>query len=379
VAVSIVGTAGATTTSVAIPAHAVGDLIIVSARGTASAPSIPAAAGTVPAWTSLQQGIADSVGLTSAFFVATAATTTTGTWTAAQHICVIVLRSSAGALSTSAARSSVGNAASTSTIVYPALAGITAGSMGVRIGARLTAGAAVGNPPAGWTNRIAQPAATPALALHTLSGLTGNLTADTVSGLSGTTAYRAHTIEVLDSSPGGSTVSGAAALSASGALTSTAIRTRLGASALSALGALSATGTRKRLAATVLGGAGTLSATAVHTVVGEAQLVGGGTLTIPLASRIRIGQAFLSGQGSLSARPISKLSGASASAGAGALSASAVVTPGPVTRTGAAALSGRGSLFVASPTTILANADSLYLGNTPVSVVYVGASEAWRP
>ena len=198
---SVVGQASAAATSVAIPAHAVGDLIIVSARGTAAAPSVPAAGGTVPAWTTLQSGLANSIGLTTVAFVATATNHTTGAFTNATHICVLVLRPTAGQkLQTAAARSSTGNANNTQTIVYPALTLIDTdgSSMGVRIGTRVTADSEVGtNVPAGWTNQSIQPAGASALmAVHTRLGLTSNPTADSIATTGTNAAYRAHTIEI---------------------------------------------------------------------------------------------------------------------------------------------------------------------------------------
>lgn len=197
---TVVGQASAAATSVAIPAHAAGDLIIVSARGTAAAPSVPAASGTVPAWTTLQSALANSVGLTTVFFVATAATTTTGAFTNATHIAVVVLRPAAlKKLQTAVARSAVGNGNNTQTIVYPALALLDTdgSSTGVRIGTRGVAVTAVGTPPTGWTAQAIQPAGASALmSLHTRLGLVANPAADSVATAGTNSAYRAHTIEV---------------------------------------------------------------------------------------------------------------------------------------------------------------------------------------
>lgn len=200
---TIQGQASAAATSVAIPAHAVGDLIIVSARGTAAAPSVPGAGGTVPAWVTLQSALANSVGLTTVAFVATATTTTTGVFTNATHICVLVLRPAASKkLQTAAARSSTGNANNTQTIVYPALTlnngGGASTSFGVRIGTRGVADSEVGtNIPAGWTNQTIQPAGASALmAVHTRAALAANPTADSIATTGTNSAYRAHTVEV---------------------------------------------------------------------------------------------------------------------------------------------------------------------------------------
>jgi hypothetical protein len=92
---TIVGAAAAAGTSVAIPAHAVGDTILLVAYrdGSTTVPSKPAAGGTVPAWIDIDANAGANLNsLRAAKFVATATTTTTGTWTNATGVAVIVLR-----------------------------------------------------------------------------------------------------------------------------------------------------------------------------------------------------------------------------------------------------------------------------------------------
>jgi hypothetical protein len=200
---TVVGQGSAAATSVAIPAHSVGDLILVFARGTAAAPSVPAAGGTVPAWATLQTGLANAIGLTVVAFNATATTTTTGVFTNATHIAVLVLRAGAGnQLQTSAARSAVGSGNNTQTIIYPALALTTlAGtSFGVRVGTRTIAATAVGTAPTSWTNQTIQPAGASALmSVHTRAALVANPVADTVTTTGTNAPYRAVTVEVQES------------------------------------------------------------------------------------------------------------------------------------------------------------------------------------
>jgi hypothetical protein len=196
----VVGQASAAATSVAIPAHLPGDLILVFARGTALAPAKPTAGGTVPNWVTCQSAIANSVGLTSVGFVATATDTTTGVFTSATHIVALVLRPDAGKV-LGIGPSSQTNANNTQTIVYPALTlGTTGGtSWGVRCGTRGVAITAVGTAPSGWTNQAIQPAGASALmSVHTRAGLTSNPVADTVTVTSSNSAYRAHTVEVTE-------------------------------------------------------------------------------------------------------------------------------------------------------------------------------------
>lgn len=199
---TVQGTASAATTSAAIPTHAVGDLILVFTRGTA-VPTKPTAGGTVPNWTVAQAAAADSVALSTAWFIATASTTTTGTWTGATHICVLVLRPDSGK-KLGIGTTSTGNANNTQTIVYPAATLTTLGgtSWGVRCGTRGVAVTAVANAPASWTNQVVQPAGSGALmAVHTRAGLTGNPTADSVTVTSSNSPYRAHTLEVTEQLP----------------------------------------------------------------------------------------------------------------------------------------------------------------------------------
>lgn len=194
------GTASAAATSVAIPAHQPGDMILIFARGTAAAPGAPAASGNVPTWIPTQSAFANSIGLTSRYCIATSSTHTTGTWTSATHICVLVLRADAGNI-LGYGGSSTGNGTAVQTIVYPALTLTDAdgSSWGVRCGTRATAVTAVGTPPTGWTNQIVQPAGASALmSVHTQAGITSNPGADTVSTAGSNAAYRAHTIEITE-------------------------------------------------------------------------------------------------------------------------------------------------------------------------------------
>lgn len=194
----VAGAASEVGTSVAIPAHQPGDMILVMARGTSAAPSVPAASGTVPTWLTEQSGLANSIGLTSVGAVATRSDHTTGTFTNATHIAVLVLRPDTGK-SLVLGGSSSGNGNNTQTIVYPALTLTPGGLHGVRVGTRTVAVAAVGTAPAGWTNQLIQPAGASALmSVHTRLGLPGNPTADSVSTAGTNAAYRAHTIEVRE-------------------------------------------------------------------------------------------------------------------------------------------------------------------------------------
>jgi hypothetical protein len=77
------GTANAVLgTSVTIPSHSVGDLIVIFGylNGLSAPPTAPTAAGTVPAWVPIQSGGGNSNGGGAWYFVATATNHTSGTW-----------------------------------------------------------------------------------------------------------------------------------------------------------------------------------------------------------------------------------------------------------------------------------------------------------
>jgi len=158
----------------------------------------PAAGGTVPDWNMPQAAGANTLALTSAWALATASNHTTGTWTNATQICVLVLRPDTEK-TLNYRTSFVANGANTQTIIYPALSVITTGtSWGVRCGTRGVAVAAAGNAPTGWTQRIVQPA-TPLMSVHTRAALTANMVADTVATAGTNAAYRAHSLEITES------------------------------------------------------------------------------------------------------------------------------------------------------------------------------------
>lgn len=189
-----VASASAAATSVAIPAHMVGDVLVVTCRrANTTPPSIPSAGGTVPAWVTVESYGADALSLTTVMFVATATDTTTGTFTNAGQIIVTVLRPNKAV--TLGARSA-GNGASTETIVYPALTRDTSDGICVRAATRAAVDSEVGNAPTGWTNRATQPAgALAVLCLHTQDAA-ADPTADTVNTTGTAAAYRAHTFEI---------------------------------------------------------------------------------------------------------------------------------------------------------------------------------------
>jgi hypothetical protein len=93
-AISFVGAQGAPSNSVAIPAHQVGDIIFIFAfrDGSNTAPGTPTAGGTVPSWVLINSAGANTCSSNCRYFVATATTTTSGTWPNATEVLCMVYR-----------------------------------------------------------------------------------------------------------------------------------------------------------------------------------------------------------------------------------------------------------------------------------------------
>ena len=205
----VVGDAIAAGTSVTIPPHQVGDIIILSARrASASLPTKPTASGSVPNWVVMQQGGNTSVSMYMCYFVATRPDHTGGVWTNADYVSVIVLRGEslrvahfpAGVQGAGYGMQYYAPASSSQYLTY---AGITLPPkyerlFGVRIGTRSTANIAVGTAPAGWTRRHLAPDPTALIALHTRADIVAN-EVDAAIDCAAAAYYRAFTILVHES------------------------------------------------------------------------------------------------------------------------------------------------------------------------------------
>ena len=115
--VSFVGAQGAAATTVTIPAHQVGDLILIFAYrdGSNTVPTAPTAGGTVPTWTQIGSSGGNTNSSRFHHATATATNTTSGTWTnATELICLVYRGATVGA-------SVGGSGAATTTVNYPAL------------------------------------------------------------------------------------------------------------------------------------------------------------------------------------------------------------------------------------------------------------------
>lgn len=92
---SYISSAAAASSSVTIPTHSIGDLIVIFAFSpfTTTAPTAPSAGGTVPSWNYIDNANSGSgSGCTTAYFKATATNTTSGTWSNAVHTMAVIVR-----------------------------------------------------------------------------------------------------------------------------------------------------------------------------------------------------------------------------------------------------------------------------------------------
>lgn len=93
--ISIQGALAANSSSVAIPTHAAGDLIVIFAYNAASTtvPTLPTAGGTVPTFTSIMATSGGSYNsFVAAYAYATSSSDTSGTWTGATSMIAVAIR-----------------------------------------------------------------------------------------------------------------------------------------------------------------------------------------------------------------------------------------------------------------------------------------------
>jgi hypothetical protein len=94
-ATKVIGAAqAAAATSVTIPTHRVGDLIVIAAYrdGSTTTPTKPAASGTVPAWVDITNNTgANTNSMRTAYFIATAVNHTSGAWANATGMVAVVV------------------------------------------------------------------------------------------------------------------------------------------------------------------------------------------------------------------------------------------------------------------------------------------------
>jgi hypothetical protein len=205
-AISFVGAQGNTGTTVTIPAHQSGDLILLFAYKDGSATSIttPTAGGTVPTWISINFGGGSFNSTNFRYAVATGSNTTSGTWTTATEIFCLVYRGTKAIGATAAANNT------TNVITYPALTLNRTDSTSWIVGvAGHRSATDVEQAPSGMTNRVSS--GTEA-AGHDTNGTVSSWSAQTVT-VNASSGWRSVTVELRDASLSLSCEAGSYALS----------------------------------------------------------------------------------------------------------------------------------------------------------------------
>jgi hypothetical protein len=184
-AISYISSASAATTTVAMPTHQTGDLIIAFAYrdGNTTAPALPAG------WTNIDNSGANTNSARLAYKIAASGSETTGTWTNATGIVVQVYRGASGV------GASAVNGAASSTITYPALTLLypNGSSWVARFAGHRTATNMTTNTPAGYTQRTG--VATEVQGSDTNAATASNPTSGTQS-VDASSGYRAYTLEI---------------------------------------------------------------------------------------------------------------------------------------------------------------------------------------
>jgi len=153
--IDAVGASSRAGNTIPIPPHQAGDLIVITAMqfNPATPPGPPTPGGTVPAWVTEESALIYQLGVSTFSFVATAGTTSSGTFARTSYLTVAVFRPTNGTLSVGAKATTVLQGPGPF-VVYPALAlQNTDGTSGVyRMAAmRETGDTQIHVPPMGYT------------------------------------------------------------------------------------------------------------------------------------------------------------------------------------------------------------------------------------
>lgn len=185
----------AAATSVTLPTHAVGDLLLIWAYidGSTTAPTPPAAAGTVPTWLGLTTAAGANTNAASVYYcIATATNHTSGTWVTPTGMCAVSLRGQAPQWQGGFGQAG-GTGANTCTTPAITMSSTSGTSLLISFGGtrNVTAWNAVG----GWTLQasVATEVAVYTKNSATSDGSTALAPTNSVSG----SGYRAQQIEVL--------------------------------------------------------------------------------------------------------------------------------------------------------------------------------------
>lgn len=191
--ISFIGENEAVGTSVTLPTHQAGDLLLVFAfRNAATAPSLPAGG-----WVSLCTGSGGSTSFRVGYLIATGAGTASGTWTNATSVMAHVYRSSVGNMPAPGA-CTTGNGSASTSLVYPAITLTkTDHSSWVARAAMSSAGTNIQTAPSGYTLRSNNTAVPESASFDS----NGRITATSVAASSGLTItsanWRAVSVEIV--------------------------------------------------------------------------------------------------------------------------------------------------------------------------------------
>lgn len=200
--ISILGALAANSSSVAIPAHAAGDLIVVFAFNASSTtvPTLPTAGGTVPTFTSSvpTTGGAHNAGVVACAY-ATGSSDTSGTWTSATSMIAVAIRATttSSPIGGTAQNSGFGTSISGPTVTLTKTDGSSAVLYFYGAGDGSTAFTSWAAAPTGMTQQVAGTYATnkQGVCLDTLN-VTTSAPAESQTNVGGP-YFRAVTVEIL--------------------------------------------------------------------------------------------------------------------------------------------------------------------------------------
>lgn len=277
-AITRIGEATAAATSVSLPAHQAGDLILIFAvrDNSATSPTLPSG------YTSIAANGSNSVAIRGGYKIAASSSETSGTWSGATSVHAHVLRGVDNTTPTGG--SSTGTAASTS-VAYNTFTMTNGGgtSWVAAVGANLDVTNAIESAPTGMTNRTDQVVSTTSeAASHDTNGAVASWSTQSVT-IATSARWRTLVVEVL-----------AAVTSISGTASVT-----LGAVTLSAAGALAIAGTvSASLGALTASGTGALAIAGQGSATLDAlTLSGSGAVAISGALAVTLGELTASGSG----------------------------------------------------------------------------------
>lgn len=212
--VTFKGHATAAATSVTLPAHVPGDLIVICAARTSTSttpPTAPSASGTVPTWTTITSNTGSTsnylsinwyASVRTAYTVATASNHTSGTWTNAGYVTAVVFNGAKTSSPIGANSETGGTTTSPTLSIAPSITlqntTASSGILHFLINAIQSPGSGVGwgTTPSGYTRRSGSD---DGIGTYTKDTTTsdGSLTLNTANSYNGTMPYRGASIELL--------------------------------------------------------------------------------------------------------------------------------------------------------------------------------------